>query len=715
MRILFLLLFITLVAQPVITKAQSVKEMQEKMQGEIKKINDKIADLEKQIVTAKKENPEGVEGLQKKLAQQKQQLAMMEQAMKGVAKMPATLIQKAEADDKDDSKNEIPKKDFARIKLIPDKILTDTELAPFLQKVNTDVEKKISAEDKTQAAQLYNEFKTQFKSSVITGHLASACWMKGFPEIALYVIGKVCRDDMKNTDNLNNYAAFLTMAGAEQSALPILQNLNVKFPGNSTILNNIGQAWFGLGDINKAKLYLDSTISVSRHHSKANETKSKIEKAEGKTEDAVKSIKESIKEAYSSEKEAALTEMGEKLQYEDVSWKYPKPFEPFGLEKFLQVMPAYPMSLLDAEYRNEEWLYFREQLSKAAAKLDKEIEELKEKVDAYEDKLRNVPGQHPLLKPYNNPVYKKANRKLMLLAEWGIDKQLRIAKKFDAARDTIKKMKEIYREAIRIANMSNENGCAMRNAAILAFIGPANIIWHDIQLEKIRFEKQYLGEEISYASYSAVDKTYFEWGKAKLKRQFVTMLMGLNYEFEKPCEEEEKPEKEPGKKKLPDFDDVNCNYREEISIPFSKYTIECNKITWEFNAQFLKIKHSTDLNTGKTLNGSIEIGAFKDVPGSIPFGPLTVEAVVEGAVSVEFDDGGITDVAVKAGAKVQVGVNVSPESKTGMEIHTEKLGPVGIYEVTSLHAAELVGMHARMAWNAGFSASGKTVLGGGHH
>lgn len=701
MQIIIFLLFTLFIFHPNSTMAQSSKEMQAQLQKQVSDLKGQIAELEKQIETAKKENPESVEGLKKQLEQLKLSLDLMEQGMNAMAETTDTKIKQAD-------NNDIPKLDKDRIKQIPDRILSDAELVPFIQKTNSIVDKKLSSEDKTQAAQLYNEFKTQYKSATITGHLASTCWMKGFPEIALYIIGKACKDDMKNTDNLNNYASFLTMAGAEESALPILQNLNVKFPGNSTILNNIGQAWFGLGDINKAKLYLDSTISVSRHHSKANETKSKIEKAEGRTEEAIKSIKESIKEAYSSEKEDALNEMGGKLEYEDVIWKYPKPFSPFGLEKFLQAMPGYPLSLVDAEQLNADWIQYREQLDAVAEKLDKEVEDTRNNVDAFEAKLRNISNQQYLLNPYNNPVYKTAVRKLALLEEWHLDKGSRIFEQFSAVHDSIEKMKVKFEE-----NLSKAETCDQRNAAISAFMIPANLMWHDIQLKKIIFEKQYLSERISYFSYATVDKSYFEWGKAALKRQFVTLLIGLNYEFANPCVEEKKPEGKRGK--LPDFDEVNCNYREEISIPLSKYTIECNKITWEFNAQFLKITHSTDLNTGNTINGSVEIGAFKDLPGTIPVGPLTVEAVAEGSVAVEFDGSGITDVVAKAGAKVQVGVNVPSESKEGLEIHTQKTGPIGIYEVTSLHAAELAGVHARMGWNSGFSAGGKTILGGGHH
>ncbi len=113
------------------------------------------------------------------------------------------------------------------------------------------------------------------------GHIAAGLWATGNAKIALYLMGKICAA-APVTDNLNNYASMLSMMGAEQLAIPILNNLNTKFPHNSTLLNNLGQAWFGLGEISKAEKYLDSTIRLYAYHSQANYTKAVIEESRGK-------------------------------------------------------------------------------------------------------------------------------------------------------------------------------------------------------------------------------------------------------------------------------------------------------------------------------------------------------------------------------------------------------------------------------------------------
>ncbi|HYE56416.1 MAG TPA: tetratricopeptide repeat protein [Chitinophagaceae bacterium] len=97
---------------------------------------------------------------------------------------------------------------------------------------------------------------------------ATGLWLKGKTDMAVYLMGKATAADPYNTDNVNNYASFLTMTSAEEAALPLLQKLNRQFPRNSTILNNIGQAWFGLGDLDKAMKYLDSAVLMFAMHSR---------------------------------------------------------------------------------------------------------------------------------------------------------------------------------------------------------------------------------------------------------------------------------------------------------------------------------------------------------------------------------------------------------------------------------------------------------------
>ena len=68
----------------------------------------------------------------------------------------------------------------------------------------------------------------------------------------------------------NNLAALYNMSGLEHKAIPVLMNQLQIEPGNSMLLNNMGQAYLGLGDISKAENYLTQCLAVDPLHPEAN-------------------------------------------------------------------------------------------------------------------------------------------------------------------------------------------------------------------------------------------------------------------------------------------------------------------------------------------------------------------------------------------------------------------------------------------------------------
>jgi len=708
MRILFILLFTFFITQPFISNAQSVKEMQAEMQNEIKDLKKHITDLEKQIATAKKENPSGVEDLQKELTQLKQQLSLMEQSMKNLAKMPSTLTQQVEKENNNDG--DIPGLDKDRIKQIPDKILSNAELTVFVKNMQVEIEKKILPLQKTQAALMFSKAKENGSSPAAIGNMASLCWMNGYAEIALYLMDKACLSDMTNADNLNNLSAFLTMTGGEHLALPILDNLNAQYPNNSTILNNMGQAWFGLGDMLKAKNYLEKAVMYYAIHSQANKTLCKIYKSEGNKTKAVQAIKNSMKKSYSSEKEDMLNDLGEKMGYDELVWKYPKPAgEPLGLDKFLAIMPEYPMNVSDAELKDAQWQYFIKQINNAQEKVIEEIEQLEKIKEAYEVKLQNPSLQPSLMMPYNNPVWKAAIRKLLLFEEWKMDKSLRMYKKREQVDEEVQKLKEKYMEAMEKQtdgiDAQGRQECAQRNALANTFMSAANTLWHDFQLEFIKFEKQSIQEEIGYLMYTSIDPSFFELYKARNKSHFLSTLTTLRYEYVAPCITPKKPEGKRGP--LPDFDDVNCQYKTELSLgSMFSIKVECNKMTTKFDLPYVKAEIVENLNTNKSIDiikGSVEIsqGFSKEIPMK---GPIKAEVEAKVGAFVEFDNSGITDVGITG----EAGVKMETQNVEGIKMEDGTTVSVpGVNE----QKVEM-GVGVRTSWNAGTTVSGTGIFQG---
>ena len=231
-------------------------------------------------------------------------------------KMPSlnsipTATDKQLADGWQQETNPVPARNSAKIASIP-ATPSAAALPTFITTVHNAVTLALSPAEKTNAESLYEYIRS--KPDIGTANAAISLWIQSRPMPAVYLMGKACQAEPGNINNLNNYAAMLTMAGGEQAAIPILQTLNKRFPNNSTVLNNLGQAWFGLGEIDKASRYLDSAIKIYSYHSQANFTKSLIEEKKGNTQAAITAMQRSIKKSYSPDKESKLRELEKEYQ-----------------------------------------------------------------------------------------------------------------------------------------------------------------------------------------------------------------------------------------------------------------------------------------------------------------------------------------------------------------------------------------------------------------
>lgn len=236
--------------------------------------------------------------------------------------------------------------------------------------------------------QVYDYIKSNSKNAGEAANMALGLWLAGQPEMALYVLGKICASDATNTDNLSNYSAMLSMQGAQHLAIPILNNLNTKFPNNSTLLNNLGQAWFGLGEISKAEKYLDSAIRIYAYHPQANLTKAAIEESRGNTSKAIEALKKSMKHAYTNEKEDKLRKLGYKINIKDVRIPFKPSTDPLGLARFRQ--PDYPKSISELKALKPQWEAFDNDCKEKNCYATKELAEATIK---YEQNLKSSTAQ----------------------------------------------------------------------------------------------------------------------------------------------------------------------------------------------------------------------------------------------------------------------------------------------------------------------------------
>lgn len=300
MRVIIFLFISFLLIQPVISYSQTP---QQEMQRAVNDIKKQIADKEMEIAEAKKnkEDPEIIKGMEDELVQLKQQLAMIEKAGKTISSIPSSMMNQP-ADqvnaENDNPTNIILSKKTALLNALPKDELNKAQLQTFLNTLYTDLKKKIGAEKVANVQKIINQLENDAPKIAYSG---VAAWYKNSPaQAALLITYAATKSQDANT--LNNCGAIMNLCGHEEKAIPILKHVLISHPDNSTVLNNLGQAYAGLGDKQTAMIYFGRCIRQSPNHPEANATAAKIEESNGNMDKALEYTEASLRGAYSEER-----------------------------------------------------------------------------------------------------------------------------------------------------------------------------------------------------------------------------------------------------------------------------------------------------------------------------------------------------------------------------------------------------------------------------
>jgi hypothetical protein len=302
MRFIIFLFFAFFFTQPVISFAQTAKEIQEQMQQALNDLKKQIADQEKLIVEAKKNNedPDTIKSMEEDLNQLKQQLAIMEKAAKGIATIPSSMMNNAANQlnsENANTSNIIPAKKTALLNALPKRILTEQELITLLVALHNELKQKLPADLVSAALEIIAKLKPNYDKIAMT---AVAAWYNNAPsESVLLITYAASKSPDDNT--LNNCGAILNLYERYEKALPVLKYVLPHQPNNCTLLNNIGQAFAGLGEKDSAMFYFALVLRLCSKHPEANATAAYIAYSNGNTNLAANYMEQSLAGAYSEE------------------------------------------------------------------------------------------------------------------------------------------------------------------------------------------------------------------------------------------------------------------------------------------------------------------------------------------------------------------------------------------------------------------------------
>jgi hypothetical protein len=583
----------------------------------------------------------------------------------------------------------VPKRDAALIASIP-KAVTNSKMGTYIAAVQNTIAPALTPKVVSIGNQVYDYIKSNSKNAGEAANMALGFWLAGQPEIALYALGKICAADASNNDNLSNYSAMLSMLGAQHLAIPILNNLNAKFPKNSTLLNNLGQAWFGLGKISKAEKYLDSSIRIYAYHSQANFTKSLILESKGDKSGAIAALRKSIRHAHSDEKENRLKKLGYKLTLADVRLPFKPSADPLGLHRFRQ--PDYPKSVSDLKALIPQWEAFDTDCDEEIAKLKKELAEAGVK---YEKNIEAMMAQSILA--INNggtipasaqkPLYAtKASLAMQELVSHNEVKMKNLVEKFLVLGTDLDQLQKNRKKA------APEAPCEAHVNAENEFLSQYNGLKQAYNNEVLKVFKHFGNDMAYWSQYTSTDEVQFEILKLTGKinwleklKEYRPLLTARGYEFMAEC-----VDKKDGKpNKLAEFDDIACEYKSKTDFGLVIMETNCSHSTTTYNLG--KIKY-IERELGQNYIGGTLILKPK-ISADATVGPLGVEIFAGGEINIELDPNkNVKDWegTVSTGIETGVGISEGP-IKVGASI-TEaieiEIGPKGVGDINLVSKAE---------------------------
>lgn len=590
----------------------------------------------------------------------------------------------------EDDSRIVPLKDAARIAASLATTLSNAEVNAYINKTHQSVLSKLSANDKAKGSEIFQQLVT-LKSSV--GNAAVGLWMDGKPTLALYLMGEACTADDANAVNLNNYASFLTMCGAEQMALPILVNLNKRYPKNSSVLNNITQAWLGLGDIPRADKYADSTIRIAAAHPQANMARCLIEESKGNIPAAIAAAKKAISKAYSNEKENKLKKLGYDLKSHDINWDRPMAQDPLGLAKFK--WPDYPVAVEQNKLLEKEWQDFKEQCQQKIDELKIKQQSLEEKSQAaneYRTKLilseskkgnyvQPMPGYAAKAIIKLGPGVNDVNGNMSFVFTQALEPVVNALAAVAGYENTLSEKQELldkkYEDQVGEGRPNPFAAiCKDENAIRSEFLSNANGGLKSAYRNYLNYASRRTSDLLYYYQYTMWPEQ-FELAKIIAQIAWLTQIKDQRVFFKSKSSSciptVVKPK---GKDSLQNFDDVACQYVSTMDLGCYKIISSCSNLTGQFDCGGVQIDYKSNVETGR-YSGTAIVGVSKGISG-----PMGMEVEGNLAGFVEWDNTGFTE----GGAIVGVAANAGGQTIAGADV--------------------------KITVNSGVSTSGKGILSG---
>ncbi len=565
-------------------------------------------------------------GAEDKEAKKRMQQQAMNQAVKIKEEVTKKggITEKQITEFKENKDRIVPVRDDGRINAVLKRNLTDAEIKNYCKAVFEAVKKELHPSVISQSEKIYQDLKAKKLNYNQLGNGAISCYFTNMTKHSLYIYGKICSEDATNSNNLNNYAALLTMQGVEQGAIPVLNYLNKRYARSPYVWSNLSVAWLGLGDLKTAEKYADSCIRFfPGHAAQAHYVKSVVKEGEGDKEKAVEELQISIELGYTREKEMQLRKKNKKPDNLLTKFRMSIPNDVMGLSRFKP--PTIPRTYAAALVSAAEWKSYyatlgaeyellakkMEQQLKSMGKTSmdymvKEVSKTNNKDHVYAFAAKDVTNQRMqkisgLLEKEFSPKEESFFKRMKVLQE---NKKLWEDEMEKEEEQISKEFENFCGEGQPCPEMKI---CNAYLANVDKYMTKVNLQYDKYFSDYLSFKKQEFNELI-YAAEFHMGKELFEYHLNMRKMLFLGAMMSVIYEFPSWAL---KPticiERLTGGKKwtLPSFKEINC---------FSNLQLDLGLFSMSGCDKFKVDKKSIDEifnmdggNAGPITDGSITI------------------------------------------------------------------------------------------------------------
>lgn len=283
-------------------------------------------------------------GLEETLKKQAQQMQSVDLRNPGAKMPPAVKMSGSDIFDAEPLGPLPQKKTLVLTKAVP---FTGVQLKQFYS--NSYKSYYASVKDPKEKKRVDSFFKTS--SNAVLSQLAAIAFFNTQYDRAILYSLRILEKDSSNVRAASNLAAICNGAGVPEKSVQVLEYYIKQHPQNSSLLNNCGQAYLLLGEIQKAESYLTRSLRGMPHHPEANASLAWIKAKSGNNQAAIDYAVKSLKSGYN---ETAIEVLMESTRDRDEFLdRLPEPdLELYPVNEDVILYPELPLPLSAFEMSN---------------------------------------------------------------------------------------------------------------------------------------------------------------------------------------------------------------------------------------------------------------------------------------------------------------------------------------------------------------------------